>query len=231
MATPAAFEIANRIVTGVVKLPLQIVSYAATEPVLVGSLLYVLTRGPILYRQRLVRFLQERGLLLERIALLIKSLKYLLAIGVARKVNHLLNRLALNHWHLRKPGAPLQFGDINKSELVVVTGGCSGFGYEMVKSFSKYARVIILDISPVPPELERSKTTWMIIVRAQLTSDQSRAYTTTNSMLQTSPPSKTLHRLSVGSMAIPQFSSTMQELVSFNNRLIDRPCKLITNEC
>jgi hypothetical protein len=121
-----------------------------------GTLLYVLTKGPIVYRQRLLRLLQDRGLSIQRIALLIKSLKYLLAIGVARRVNQSLNRLALNNWHFGKAGSPYRFGDVNKTELVVVTGGSSGFGYEMVKGFSKHARVIILDISSVPPELERS---------------------------------------------------------------------------
>lgn len=156
MATPGFVERATGVVTATVTLPITLVRYAATEPVLTGSLLLALTRAPEKYRGPLLRYLHGKGVSSQQIAILIKTLKYLLALGVLRKVNNALNRLALNHWHLTKPGTPFDFDRTTKPELVVVTGGCSGFGYEMVKGFSKHARVIILDISPVPPELERS---------------------------------------------------------------------------
>lgn len=156
MPRPGPLETANRIVVGTATLPIALVRYAATEPLLTGGLLAALTRAPLQYRARILRLLSDAGLSNERILLLIKSLKYLLAIGVARRVNQSLNKLALNHWNFfGKPGTPFNWSAVNKTELVVVTGGCSGFGYEMVKGFSKHARVIILDISPVPEELKR----------------------------------------------------------------------------
>ena len=156
MARPGPLERANRVVTGTVTLPFSLVRYAATEPTFTGALLAALTRAPIQYRSRFLKLLGDAGLSSDRIALLIKSLKFLLAIGVASRLNQALNKLALNHWHaFRKPGAPFKWD--GKSELVVVTGGCSGFGYEMVKSFARHARVVILDVSDVPEELQKSQ--------------------------------------------------------------------------
>ncbi|KIW89360.1 uncharacterized protein Z519_10214 [Cladophialophora bantiana CBS 173.52] len=154
MARPGPLERANRVAVGALTLPISLVHRAAAEPLLTGTVLAALTRAPVQYRTRLLKLLGDAGLSAERIALLIKSLKYLLAIGLVRKLNQTLNRLALNHWHVfRKPGAPFRWD--RQTELVVVTGGCSGFGYEMVKGFSKHARVVILDISPVPEELRK----------------------------------------------------------------------------
>jgi len=156
MARPGPLERANRVVVSTAALPFRLLSYAATEPLFTGALLGALTRAPLQYRSRLLKILGDAGLSPERIALLVKSLKYLLAIGVVRRLNKSLNKLALNHWNFfGKPGTPFNWSAVNKSELVVVTGGCSGFGYEMVKGFSKHARVVILDISPVPEELKR----------------------------------------------------------------------------
>jgi all-trans-retinol dehydrogenase (NAD+) len=94
-------------------------------------------------------------LTVEYIASAARILKYLFIFGVGSTVNQALNRLALRYWHLRRPGAPWRFGDVRKSELVVITGGCSGFGYEMVKGFAGKARVIVLDISDLPAELAK----------------------------------------------------------------------------
>lgn len=159
MASPTLIQRTNRALTSAIALPVSVLRYAAAEPLITGSLLFALTRAPAQYRARLLKLLHDRGVSSDRVALLVRSLKFLLAIGVARRLNQTLTSLALNHWHLRKPGAPFRFGDTVKSELVVITGGCSGFGYEMVKGFSRQARVVILDILPVPEELERSELT------------------------------------------------------------------------
>ncbi|KAF2708204.1 NAD(P)-binding protein [Pleomassaria siparia CBS 279.74] len=144
-------------VSTAVSLPITTLKYASTEPVVTGGLLYVLTRGPPHVRERLLRpfannLLSKNGA--TRLASLITILKFLTAIGVAKRINGALNRLALNNWSLRRPGASFHFGGA-KSELVLITGGSSGFGYEMVKGFSKSARVVVLDISPFPNELAR----------------------------------------------------------------------------
>ncbi|EXJ86489.1 hypothetical protein A1O3_03440 [Capronia epimyces CBS 606.96] len=155
MASPSPIERTNRVLSRALTLPVSLLRYVAAEPLITGSLLFALTRAPAQYRSRVLKLLYDRGLSSNGVAGLIKSLKVLLAIGVARRLHQALTRLALNHWHLKKPGTPFRFGDTQKSELVLITGGCSGFGYEMVKGFSRHARVVILDILPVPEELKR----------------------------------------------------------------------------
>ncbi|KEF53651.1 uncharacterized protein A1O9_10051 [Exophiala aquamarina CBS 119918] len=155
MATTGPIGLAARVIGGAIELPINAIKYTAAEPTVTGSLLFALTRAPIEYRQRLLNLLHNSGLSAGHIERLIKTLRYLLIIGVLKRVNQALNRLALNNWSLRKLGAPFDFDGSRKTELVVVTGGCSGFGYEMVKAFSKHAKVVIIDISPVPAELKK----------------------------------------------------------------------------
>lgn len=133
---------------------------AASEPILTGSLLYLLTRGPPHVRAKLLAPFQStlpvftntpKGV--ARLATLITILKVLTTAGVLRHINAGLNRLAWNNWSLSRNGADWRFGP-SKEELVLITGGSSGFGYEMVKSFSKHARVVAVDISPFPAELD-----------------------------------------------------------------------------
>lgn len=136
------------------------ITKAAKEPLLTGALLYALTRGPPQLRARLLAPFQgtlpvftntPKGV--ARLASFITILKVLTAAGVLRRVNQALNRLAWNNWSLSRNGADWQFGPAKK-ELVLITGGSSGFGYEMVKSFSKHARVVAIDISQFPAELD-----------------------------------------------------------------------------
>ncbi|KAF3037743.1 hypothetical protein E8E11_001070 [Didymella keratinophila] len=133
---------------------------AASEPLLTGSLLYLLTRGPPHIRAKLLAPFQStlpvftntpKGV--ARLATLITILKVLTTAGVLRRINAGLNRLAWNNWSLSRNGVDWQFGP-SKKELVLITGGSSGFGYEMVKSFSKHARVVAIDVSPFPAELD-----------------------------------------------------------------------------
>jgi all-trans-retinol dehydrogenase (NAD+) len=133
---------------------------ALNEPLLTGALLYLLTRGPVHIRERLLQPFQSTLLAKNgaaRLASLVTILKVLTGMGVLRKINAALNSLAWNNWQLfGRPGAPFKFGP-GKEELVIITGGSSGFGYEMVKGFYKHARVVVLDISAFPPELARCK--------------------------------------------------------------------------
>ncbi|KAF2750209.1 NAD(P)-binding protein [Sporormia fimetaria CBS 119925] len=141
----------------IASLPIDTVKYVAREPVLTGGLLYLLTRGPPHIRERILQPFRNNLLSANgaaRLASLITILKLLTAWGAVKKANKALNRLALNNWTLGRPGASFRFGN-TKEEIVVITGGSSGFGYEMVKGFSKYARVIVLDVSPFPAELSR----------------------------------------------------------------------------
>lgn len=136
------------------------ISKAASEPLLTGGLLYLLTRGPSRLRARLLAPFQStlpvftntpKGV--ARLATLITILKILTTAGVLRRVNQALNRLAWNNWTFGRSGAEWQFGP-GKKEVVLITGGSSGFGYEMVKVFAKHAKVVAIDISSFPTELD-----------------------------------------------------------------------------
>lgn len=132
----------------------------ASEPILTGALLYILTRGPSHLRERILgpfqtNLLAKNGV--ARLAVFITALKVLTGLGVVQRINGALNSLAWNNWKLfGRPGAPFEFGP-EKKELVIITGGSSGFGYEMVKSFAYHARVVVLDVADFPPELSSSK--------------------------------------------------------------------------
>jgi all-trans-retinol dehydrogenase (NAD+) len=139
---------------------LAMLAQAPCEPVFTGALLYILTKGPVHVREILLAPLRNNILAGEkgvaRLATLIAILKALTAVGVLSKINAALNALAWNNWTLGRAGAPFKF-DGRKEELVIVTGGSSGFGYEMVKGFSRIAKVVAIDISDFPPELARCK--------------------------------------------------------------------------
>lgn len=142
----------------ILTLPFTLLRHGATDPLVTGSLLLALTRAPAQYRSRVLDFLSSRVGVSAATA--ITTLKCLFALGLVRRVNQALTRLAYNNYQLiGKPGAPFQWATQygKKEELVVVTGGCSGFGFEMVKGFAKIARVVCLDITPLPAELERSE--------------------------------------------------------------------------
>jgi all-trans-retinol dehydrogenase (NAD+) len=136
------------------------VTGASHEPLLTGALLYLLTRGPLHTRQRLLQPFQTNLLGTNgasRLASFITILKVLTALGVVRRINGALTSLAWNNWRVfGRPGAPFEFGPAKK-ELVIITGGSSGFGYEMVKGFAQHARVVVLDVSNFPPELSKSE--------------------------------------------------------------------------
>lgn len=136
-------------------LPIQVFRAATNEPFITGPLLYILTRGPVHIRERIFEpfrnnLLAKNGA--SRIGKTIAILKIYFVIGVLRRLNQVLNRIALNGWALRRQGEPFLFGP-TKQELVLITGGSSGFGYEMVKAFSKVAKVIVFDVNEPPQAL------------------------------------------------------------------------------
>lgn len=151
-AQPSSISAAG-LVRGAIALPFRAAGYIAFEPVATGLLLYGLIKAPADIRDRLLRPLQDRGISATHLYSLVRPLKYLFALGVVRRVHHALSRLSENYWHLRQQGEPWKFGDEKLSELVLITGGCSGFGALMTKGFVGKARVVILDIQDVPDDL------------------------------------------------------------------------------
>jgi all-trans-retinol dehydrogenase (NAD+) len=157
MATAVLAQTASKLITTPISLGVSTLRYTAANPLLSGALLWLLTKAPADVQARVLGPLRARGLTDSHITKIVWTLKYLLYFGIGQTLNDALNRLALNYWHFKRPGAPWKFGDASKSELVLITGGCSGFGKEMVKGFAGKARVIILDISDLPADLEKRK--------------------------------------------------------------------------
>lgn len=158
---------------GVIALPFEAAGHIALEPVATGLLLYGLIKAPADIRARLLRPLHDRGISAIHLYSLVTPLKYLLALGVVRRVHHALSRLADNYWHLRQQGEPWKFGDEKLSELVLITGGCSGFGALMTKGFVGKARVVILDIQDVPDDLAQRE--WDLCAICSTANDQNSA--------------------------------------------------------
>ncbi|KAK5321052.1 hypothetical protein LTR70_004297 [Exophiala xenobiotica] len=165
MAEPTPIKKATNAVRTTIGLPIALTKYIANEPLITGPLLWALTRGPPDLRERLLsplrnntpsRLKNHLGATSDvRVAKIVTALKVLFALGAVKRVNQALNKLALNAWYLpgMKPMARWRWD--GKSEVVVITGGCSGFGYEMVKEFAGKAKVVVVDISDLPAELEK----------------------------------------------------------------------------
>lgn len=82
----------------------DLIRRATLEPALTGPLLLALTRGPPWLQEYLLRPLNKTRVQKDQ---LVKILKLLLALGVVRRTNNLLNKLALNHWR-KDPTFPLK---------------------------------------------------------------------------------------------------------------------------
>jgi all-trans-retinol dehydrogenase (NAD+) len=139
-----------------VNLPFQAISKMALEPFTTGVLLYVLTRtSPSVLKDPLISSIQQAGISPTRLPQILPVLKGLFALGVVRRIHQMLSVLATNYWHFRWQGMPWNFGDRERSEVIVLTGGCSGFGALMTKGFAGEAKIVILDILDLPEELAK----------------------------------------------------------------------------
>ncbi|KAF2789592.1 dehydrogenase/reductase SDR family member 8 precursor [Melanomma pulvis-pyrius CBS 109.77] len=126
------------------------ISHIALNPVLTGSLLWVLTKGPPQLRARLYsRFASLRDP--QRHNQIVKALKWLLTIGLTTNINKQLNKLALNSWRVKSEKSRWNWSQ----EIAVVTGGCSGIGELVVKRLArKGVKVAVLDIQQLPVGLQ-----------------------------------------------------------------------------
>lgn len=127
------------------------------NPFVTGPLLYALTPGLPNIRTYFSSFFNFSILTASRearIGKLVAALKVLFALGTVSTASAALDKLALEYWHVRgKPSNGKWVWD-GKQEVVVLTGGCSGFGHEITKLLAGKAQVVILDVAPLPKELE-----------------------------------------------------------------------------
>ncbi|KAI9658008.1 MAG: hypothetical protein M1821_002668 [Bathelium mastoideum] len=117
------------------------------SPVVTGSLLYILARGPESLRRPLLNLLSSSTNVDRAKSLL----KWLFALGLVGRVNGWLNSWAENGW---------QWSDNKKiwnwnKEVAVVTGGSNGIGAGIVKGLaSKGVKCVVLDVADLPPNMQ-----------------------------------------------------------------------------
>jgi all-trans-retinol dehydrogenase (NAD+) len=156
MSSPRSTSVPG-LIKGAILLPFKLTSYVALEPIATGLLLFTLTKAPREVRDVALRALQRAGITASNLNNITTPLKYLLAAGILRRLHHALNRFAENYYHLRPQGELWKFGDEKLSELIMITGGCSGFGALMTKGFVGKARVVIIDVQDQPDDLKRER--------------------------------------------------------------------------
>jgi all-trans-retinol dehydrogenase (NAD+) len=119
------------------------------EPAVSGSLLILIAVAPRHAMQRILEFPAVRRVLELRDVR--TALYVLLALGIVRRLNRLLNRMALNNWSIAsRPGWQWS------GEIAVVTGGCNGIGKALVLGLlGKGLQVVILDVQDLPEDLAK----------------------------------------------------------------------------
>jgi len=130
-----------------------LINATALNPNVVGTLHFLLTKAPEKLRLPAVEFVTKK-LGAELTEKVIKVLKWLTVIAVAKKINETLNDWAMNYWTRKARKADWQWS----WEIAVVTGGCNGIGKEIVKGLlEKDIRVAVLDIAPLPADLANKR--------------------------------------------------------------------------
>ena len=124
------------------------------EPLVTAPLLLVLLKGPENVREKLIGLLKTTpGLRNIELNTVISVLKGLLAYGVVSYTNSFFNNFALNRFRLTKDGTSWNW----PNEIVLITGGSSGFGKLMTEKLaSKVKKVVVLDVQSPPKEFENS---------------------------------------------------------------------------
>ncbi|RMD42380.1 hypothetical protein DV735_g2733, partial [Chaetothyriales sp. CBS 134920] len=130
---------------------------APFNPILTGPLLFGLLRpagsGSARLRERLVELLGAQGA-----SAAITTLGVLFSLGLVGRVNSFLNTVALRGWRLKQPGPAWNFAAParGRGEIILITGGCSGFGLKQLKLFAERApnaTLVTIDRQPLPAEL------------------------------------------------------------------------------
>ncbi|KAF2811653.1 NAD(P)-binding protein [Mytilinidion resinicola] len=135
---------------------LSLTTSTALNPYITGPLLLLLTKIPQSLRDELLRRLSSSSALHIQKALptTIKTLKWLVSLGLVTRVNRVLNQAALNGWRFRTSKEHKRWNW--EKEVAVVTGGSSGIGEAVVKLLvARHVRVAIVDVLPLGEEAEK----------------------------------------------------------------------------
>jgi len=124
----------------------------AMNPMVTGTLHYLLTKAPDRFRLPILALLNRRFSQVT-VTRLIKAIKVLWLLGTVNQVNARLNAWALNNWQWTPRKDKWNWN----WEIAVVTGGCNGIGKEIVKGLVGLGvRVAVLDVAPLPDDFKRS---------------------------------------------------------------------------
>ena len=131
-----------------VMLGYALVEKVLLEPVITGPLLLLLWQRPQLFRQhvltRFPRLASTTG---------VTAVKWLVALGLVKKINQLANAWALSNWQITSRRSTWHWD----REIAVVTGGSSGFGELVTKGLANHGlKVVVLDIQDLPKSLQDS---------------------------------------------------------------------------
>ncbi|OAA50294.1 short-chain dehydrogenase/reductase 2 [Metarhizium rileyi] len=127
---------------------LQSLSDTILSPYFSGPLLAALLYAPDHVKQELLQRLPAKF----DVDIAKSVLQVLLGIGIVKTINKGLNSMAANSWR-----ATVAKGWDWPGEIAVVTGGCSGIGYCIVKRLvARRVKVAILDIQELPKDFAAS---------------------------------------------------------------------------
>lgn len=124
----------------------SIIRQTAFSPLLTGTLLFLLLRGPAPVREGLLDSFPSPDIA-DKVIL---ALWYFFAIGSVVRLNNWLSNVAANNWLWREDKLQWTWS----REIAVLTGGSSGIGALTVQGLTRKMKVVVLDVQPLPEHLK-----------------------------------------------------------------------------
>jgi all-trans-retinol dehydrogenase (NAD+) len=125
----------------------SIIARTALDPLVTGSLLWLLLRGPERVRAKLLDALAASRFGIDTPK---RILKILIAFGVVRRLSKLLDTWSNRNWQLAYTGRPWIWPD----EVAVITGGSGDIASALVRKLAATGmKIALLDLQPPPADI------------------------------------------------------------------------------